>query len=187
MAAKRISSLTDWAFEVNGDERAQVSLGVLIGIVVSGEATTWIILDWSDVLQIGGVLTLARHPDGIQLKATREKVSGDSHHSIERATHSKLIFTGSLVDEFLEIPRHVRRQPAGVVVVMRGPSEDLVQLEENTGRAFVVVVVVLLNARSPRLDVDIADLAPWRLLPVVAVVDVLTASRNRSRCFVCCK
>lgn len=60
-------SLTDWAFEVNSDEWTQISFGVLVRIVVSGEASTWIILDWSNVLQISGVLALARHPDGVQL------------------------------------------------------------------------------------------------------------------------
>jgi hypothetical protein len=65
---KSRGQLTNWAFKVNRDERTQVSLGVLVGIVEAGESAAWIILDWSDVLQVSGVLALARHPDCVQLK-----------------------------------------------------------------------------------------------------------------------
>lgn len=50
--------LTNWAFELNCNKGTQVALGVLKGIVEAGEATTWVILDWSDVLQISWVLAL---------------------------------------------------------------------------------------------------------------------------------
>lgn len=105
----------------------------------------------------------------------------------ESWTYSELIGDGSVVDELLQISRHVLGQMVGVIVVMRRPSEDLVQLEENAGSAAVIVVVVLLNARCPGFDVNIADLTSWRFLSVVAVVNVLTTSRNRTRCLVSCK
>lgn len=79
------------------------------------------------------------------------------------------------------------RQAVSVIVEMRAPSEDLVELKENARSTSVIVVMVLLNARSPRLDVNVAYLASWRFLTVIAVVDVLSTSRNRTRCLVSCE
>lgn len=44
---------TDWSLEVHRHERAQVTLGVLVRVVVSGEATSRVVLDGTDVLDIG--------------------------------------------------------------------------------------------------------------------------------------
>lgn len=90
-----------------------------------------------------------------------------------------------MVDELLQVPWHVVWQIIGVIVVMRDPSVDLVQLKEDAGRTSVVVVIVFLNAWRPCFNVDVADLTLRRLLAIVAVVNVLTTSRNRARCLVC--
>lgn len=60
--------LTRWPFEEDGDERAEVALGVLVREKVGGEATFGRIVDRSNVLDVGGVLALAGHPDSVELE-----------------------------------------------------------------------------------------------------------------------
>lgn len=57
-------------------EWAQVALGVLVRVVVSGEATSRVVLDRANVLDIGRVLALARHPHGVHLLGGSEKETG---------------------------------------------------------------------------------------------------------------
>lgn len=169
---------------MNSYERTQVAFRVFIRIVEAGEAATWIILDWSNIFQICRIFTFARHPNCVQLKSRN---SHEKFKRFNRQTHGKWLTDAGVADEVLKILWHGMWQAGTLIVVMRNPSEDFVQLKENARCASVVVVVIFLDTRSPRLDVDIADLPSRGLLPVVAVVNVLTTSRNRARCLICCE
>lgn len=148
---------TDWSLEVHRHERAQIALGVLVRVVVSGEATSRVVLDGTDVLDIGRVLTLARHPHGV---------------------HGVLFLLLDGLDVVLEFGGHVAGQGARVVVEVRNPSVDLVQLQEYAGGALVVVVLVLQRARAVLLDVHVAHGPRRGSLGVITVVDVLASSRD---------
>lgn len=54
--------LTFRSFEEDGDQRGQVPLGVPEGEVEAREASPRDVLDVADVLDVGGILALARHP-----------------------------------------------------------------------------------------------------------------------------
>lgn len=131
---------TNWTLEMYRNQGAQIAFGVLVGIVVAGETTSWIILNWSNVLNIGGILAFTRHPNGV---------------------HGMLLLIVDVLDVVLEILGHVGWQVGRVVEEFRDPSVDLVQLQEYARRALVVVVVVLQGARAILLDVDVTD-GPWR-------------------------
>lgn len=169
---------------MNSYERTQVAFRVFVRVVEAGEAATWIILDWSNIFQIRWIFTFARHPNCVQLKSRNVH---EKFKSVNQSTHGKWLTDAGVADEVLKILWHGMWQAATFIVVMRNPSEDFVQLKENARCASVVVVVIFLNTWSPRLDVDIANLSSRGLLSVVAVVNVLTTSRNRARCFICCK
>lgn len=62
-----VGELTHRASEVNGDERAEVALGVLVGIVVAGEPLARVVLDRADVFDVRWILPLARDPDCVEL------------------------------------------------------------------------------------------------------------------------
>lgn len=154
---------TNWTLEMHGNQRAQVAFGVFIWVVVAGESTSWVILDWSYVFHIGGVLAFARHPNGV---------------------HGMMLLLVHVLDVFLEFLGHFAWQVGGVVVKLRHPSVDLVQLQEYAGGALVVVVVVLQGAWAVLLDVDIAN-GLWRWgLSVITVVDVLATAGNLPGCSV---
>lgn len=55
------------ALEVDGDDGAEVALGVLVRVEVAGEAAPRDVLDGPDVLLVRRVLALARHPHRVQL------------------------------------------------------------------------------------------------------------------------
>lgn len=59
--------LTLRALEVYRHERTQVALGVLVRIEVAGEAANGQIVNRSNVLLISWILTLAGHPDCVEL------------------------------------------------------------------------------------------------------------------------
>lgn len=59
--------LTFRSFEEDGDQRRQVALIVPEGEVEPGEASPWQVLDVSNVLNVGGILALARHPHHVCL------------------------------------------------------------------------------------------------------------------------
>lgn len=149
-----------WSLKVDGDEGAEVSLGVLVRVEEAGETLRGIILDWANVLDVSRVLALARHPNRV------EAVAGGRLFVLHKVLQSQ---------------RHLVGQTVRLIVVLRDPAVDLVQLEEDTGRTLVIVVVVLLDARRPALDVHVAHLSLWRWLLVVAVVDVLATARGQSR------
>lgn len=117
---------TDWSLKVHRHERAQVALGVLVRVVVSGEATSRVVLDRANVLDIGRVLALARHPHGV---------------------HGVLFLLLDSLDVVLEFGGHVAGQLGRFVEEFRDPSVDLVELQEYAGGALVVVVLVLQRAR----------------------------------------
>jgi len=48
--------------EPQGDDRAQVSLLVLVGVEVSGESSLGEVVDRADVLHVSGILSFATHP-----------------------------------------------------------------------------------------------------------------------------
>lgn len=79
-----------------------------------------------------------------------------------------------------QLARHIVGKLVRAVVEVRNPPVDLVQLEEDAGRALVVAVVVLLGALFEVLDVHIADLPGRRRLVVLAVENVLTAAGVQS-------
>lgn len=152
---------TDWSLKVHRHERAQVALGVLVRVVVSGEATSRVVLDRANVLDIGRVLALARHPHGV---------------------HGVLFLLLDSLDVVLEFGGHVAGQLGRFVEEFRDPSVDLVELQEYAGGALVVVVLVLQRARAVLLDVNVAH-GPWRgLLGVITVVDVLASTGDLTGC-----
>lgn len=54
--------LTFRSFELDGDQRRQVALGVPEREVVAWESSPRQVVDVANVLNIGGILALARHP-----------------------------------------------------------------------------------------------------------------------------
>lgn len=154
---------TDWSLEVHRHERAQVTLGVLERVVVAGEATSRVVLDRTDVLDIGRVLALAGHPDGV--------------HGV------RFLITDSL-DVVLQFGWHVVGQAVRVVEKVRDPSVDLVELQEYAGGALVVVVLVLQRARAVLLDVHVAHGPRRGSLGVITVVDILATARDLTGCSV---
>lgn len=164
---------TNWSREVHSHQWAEVTLGVLVRIVVAGEALARIVFDRSDILDVGGILALARHPNGVALYTKDVNVG---HNIIAcRSLRTHLQLTG-LPDNRLQCVRHLGGQIGGGIVVVRYPAVDLVQLQEDTRRALVVRVVILLRALVERLDVHVAHLAGRRRLRVFAIEDVLTAA-----------
>lgn len=131
---------TNWTLEMHRNQWAQVTLRVLIWVVVSWETTAGVVLDRSNVFNVSGVLALARYPNSV---------------------HGMLFPTLNGLDVFLEILGHIGWQLGGIVVALRNPSVDSVQLQEYTRGALVVVVVVLQGAWTILLDVNIAH-GPWR-------------------------
>lgn len=154
---------TNWTLEMHRHQGAQIAFGVLIRVVVAGETTTRVILDWSDIFDIGGILAFTRHPNGV---------------------HGVLFLVVDGLDVLLEVLGHVSGQVGGVVEEFRDPTVDLVQLQEYAGSALVVVVVVLQGAGAVLLDVHVAD-GPWRWqMGVITVVDVLSSAGNLTGCSV---
>lgn len=60
-----LAVLTSRLLKQHGDEGAEVALLVGEGVVVGGEAPARDVLHGSDVLHVGGVLSLAGHPYGV--------------------------------------------------------------------------------------------------------------------------
>lgn len=148
------------SLKVNRDQGTQIALGVLERIEEAGEAACRIVLDGTDVLHVGGILTFAGHPDRVHAVACGRLLA---------------------LDKVFQLDGHLLGQSVRLVIVFGDPAVDLVQLQEHTGRALVVIVVVLLDARQPALDVHIAHLSLWRWLVVVAMVNVLTATGRQTR------
>lgn len=71
-----------------------------------------------------------------------------------------------------------------IIVKVRHPTVDLVQLEEDARRTLVIRVVVFLWALSEVLDVHVANQTGWRRGIVFAVEDVRTATRRQAGCLV---
>jgi hypothetical protein len=67
------------------------------------------------------------------------------------------------------------------------PREDLVELKEDARRGLVVAEVVLLDAWSPRADVDVTHLPRGGRELEVTVVDVLTCAGLLTVAFVSCR
>lgn len=113
--------------------------------------------------------------------AGRDQLVSQGLHLLQFvSTH--LVWLGflHLPDVGLQAQGHGLGQVAGIVVVLRYPAVDLVELQEDARRTLVVAVVVLLGARRPRLDVHIAHLTLRRRLVVVAVVDVLATAGSEA-------
>lgn len=58
---------THWTLEVNRHERTQISFRVLVWKIVAGESLLWEVFDWSNILNISWIFTLARDPHRVQL------------------------------------------------------------------------------------------------------------------------
>lgn len=129
------------ALEVHGDDRWQVSVGVLEREEVSRESSAWDVVDRSDVLVVGRVLTGARHPDDVGVLVASAKLGADV---------------------LPEILGHEVGQVLGSVVQVRDPVEDLVELQEYARALLLEVVPVRLGAGSPLVHRNFADLALWR-------------------------
>lgn len=145
--------------KVHRHERAQVALRVLVRVEEAGEALRGVVLNGADVLDVRRVLALARHPDRVEAVPSVGLLA---------------------LDKVLEPEWHSFGQVIRLVVVLGDPAVDLVELQEHARGALVVVVVVLLHARRPALDVHVAHLALWRRLLIVAVVDVLATTRSQT-------
>lgn len=154
---------TNRTLKMHRNQWAQIALRVLIWVVVSRKTTARVVLDWSNVFNISRVLTLARYPNSV---------------------HCMLFHVVNVLDVFLQILGHVGWQFRGVVVAIRNPSVDSVQLQEYTRGALVIVVVVLQSAWTILLDVNIAHGPWWGFLSVITVVDILSSARNLTRCSV---
>lgn len=96
------------------------------------------------------------------------------------------MFDGSTVNMFFQISWHIVWQMSGVIKILWYPSENFIQFKEDTWSTSVVIVKIFLNTRWPGFNVNIANLSPWRLLTIIAIINVLTAARNRTRCLVSC-
>lgn len=60
--------LTNRTLEMNSNKGTQIALGVFVRIIISWEATSGVVFDRSDVLQVCWILTLTRNPNCVQLK-----------------------------------------------------------------------------------------------------------------------
>lgn len=129
------------ALEVHGDDRGQVSFGVLEREEVARESSTRDVVDRSDVLVVGGILTGARHPNDVGVLVTSAKLGADV---------------------LSEILGHDLGQVLGSVVQIRDPVEDLVELQEYARALLLEVVSVRLGAGSPFVHRYSANLALWR-------------------------
>lgn len=129
------------ALKVHGDDRWQVSWGVLEREEISRESSARDVVDRSDVLVVGRVLTGARHPNDVSVLVASAKLGADV---------------------LPEIVGHDFRQMFGSVVQIRDPVEDLVQLQEYARALLLEVVPVRLGARAPLVHRNSADLALWR-------------------------
>lgn len=129
------------ALEVHGDDRWQVSVGVLEREEVSRESSTRDIVDRSDVLVVGGILTGARNPNDVGVLIASAKLGADV---------------------LPEILGHDCGQVLGGVVQIRNPVEDLVELQEYARALLLEVVPVRLGAGSPFVHRNSANLALWR-------------------------
>lgn len=179
--------LTNWTLEMHCHQGAQIAFGVLIRVVVAGETTTRVILDWSDIFDIGGILAFTRHPNGVHLRRKKfeRRLFGTKHKDVI-ASYGVLLLVVDGLDVLLEVLGHVSGQVGGVVEEFRDPSVDLVQLQEYARSALVVVVVVLQGAGAVLLDVHVAH-GPWRWqMGVITVVDVLSSAGNLTGCSVVC-
>lgn len=67
-----VEKLTHWFCEVNGNERTQITFSIQVWIIVSGKALSWIVFNWTNVLNIGWIFTFARNPNGVALKFIRK-------------------------------------------------------------------------------------------------------------------
>lgn len=179
--------LTNWTLKMHRDQWAQIALRVLIWVVVSWETTAGVVLDRSNVFNISGVLALARYPNSVHLQE-HGKCKSPITDLRKRLSHAygMLFPFVNVLDVFLEILGHVVWQFGGIVVAVRNPSVDSVQLQEYTRGALVVVVVVLQGAWTILLDVHIAHGSWWWWLSVITVVDILSSARNLTRCSVFC-
>lgn len=59
--------LTFRVLELNGNQRRHISIDVQIREIISGEATSRIVMDGAQILNVSGILAIARDPDGIAL------------------------------------------------------------------------------------------------------------------------
>lgn len=55
---------------MDGHKWTQITLGVFIWIIISREALTRIVFNWSNVFDVSWILSFTRYPNGIQLKTT---------------------------------------------------------------------------------------------------------------------
>lgn len=135
--------LTFHRAELNGYERLQVAFGVPEREVAAEEAllaAQAVVLDdrvQAEVLNVRRIFALARHPDDFQA------LSG----------------AVALLDVTLQRLRHLRRQLVLLLVVLRLPVEDLVELEKDAWTTLLVLVFVLSGARLEGRQVDLARLA----------------------------
>lgn len=51
--------LTHRTFEMDGHQWTQITFGIFVWIIVAGKALAWIVFDWSDVLYVSRIFTLA--------------------------------------------------------------------------------------------------------------------------------
>lgn len=73
--------LTNRPLEVHRNQRAQITLRVLVRVVVAGESAPRIVLDLAHVLNVGCVFTLARNPHSVHLEWNRyQYTDGKTRH-----------------------------------------------------------------------------------------------------------
>lgn len=134
-AALDVEELTELGLrELNGDDGAAVVALVLVGEVLGREAAGGgVVLDGAELLEIGGVLSLAVHPN--------------------------LVLVLLLDDVLPEGLGHVVRNVVGVVEGLVLNAIQLVQLDEDA-RLALVVAVVALGARSQVRQLELARLVP---------------------------
>ena len=90
-----------------------------------------------------------------------------------------LIFGGLGLDVILELGGHVGGQVVGIVVGLRDPAEDAVQLEEDARTSALVAKVLLLCTLSAQqFDVEAAHFALSRRLVEAAAREVFAAARH---------
>lgn len=63
--------LTPGLLEEHSDEGAEVTFLVGEGIVIGGEASTWDVLHWPNVLNVSRILSLAGHPHRVRFRFSR--------------------------------------------------------------------------------------------------------------------
>lgn len=124
--------------KVHRDDRWQVSFGVLEREEVARESSARDVVDRSDVLVVGGILTGARHPNDVGVLIASAKLGSDV---------------------LPEIIGHVLWEAFGSVVQIWDPVEDLVELQEYARALLLEVVPVLLGAGTPFVHRNSADLA----------------------------